>query len=151
MRFPRNAKIFRGQLDAAPFAAVLFVLVILLLLTWRLAFTAGIRVINLPAVGRDLPGVMNPIKVVAVDADGKFHYENAEETETALLEKLRIAVQQSKDALTLVIYADYRVQLESLAPMMAAAPDLGFRDVVISTRRAGVPPKNARPRPALLK
>ena len=26
MKFPRNARIFRGQLDAAPFAAVLFLL-----------------------------------------------------------------------------------------------------------------------------
>ena len=26
MKFPRNARIFRGQLDAAPFAAVFFLL-----------------------------------------------------------------------------------------------------------------------------
>jgi biopolymer transport protein ExbD len=119
------------------------VLVILLLLTSRLAFTAGIRTIELPAVGRDLTGVTNPILVVAVDADGKFYYENQEKTEEALFERLRSAVQQSKDALTLVIYADYRVQLYSFARLLAAPAELGFKDVVILTRRAGAPAKNS--------
>jgi len=35
MKFPRNARIFRGQLDAAPFAAVFFLLVLLLMLGTR--------------------------------------------------------------------------------------------------------------------
>jgi len=32
MKFPRNARIFRGQLDAAPFAIVFFLLVLFLML-----------------------------------------------------------------------------------------------------------------------
>jgi hypothetical protein len=40
MKFPRNARIFRGQLDAAPFAAVLFLLVIFLMLG-SLVYTTG--------------------------------------------------------------------------------------------------------------
>ena len=40
MRFPRNAKIFRGQLDAAPLAGVFFLLLIFLLLA-SLIYTPG--------------------------------------------------------------------------------------------------------------
>ena len=32
MKLPRNAKIFSGQLDAAPFAAIFFLLVLFVLL-----------------------------------------------------------------------------------------------------------------------
>ena len=51
MKFPRNARIFRGQLDAAPFAAVFFLLVIFLmagfagLYAGRAPATAGGRAI----------------------------------------------------------------------------------------------------------
>ena len=42
MKFPRNARIFRGQLDAAPFAAVFFLLVIFMMLG-SLVYTPGAR------------------------------------------------------------------------------------------------------------
>ena len=55
MRFPRNAKIFRGQLDAAPLAGVFFLLLIFFLLSSRLAFTPGVlaftRVITTDRLG----------------------------------------------------------------------------------------------------
>src|SRR5687767_14895355 len=41
MRFPRNAKIFRGQLDMAPLAGVLFLLLIFILLS-SLVYIPGI-------------------------------------------------------------------------------------------------------------
>ena len=46
MKFPRNARISRGHLDAAPFAGVLFCLLIFLLLA-SLVYTPGV-LINLP-------------------------------------------------------------------------------------------------------
>ena len=42
MKFPRNARIFRGQLDAAPFAALFFLLVIFLMVS-SLIYTPGVR------------------------------------------------------------------------------------------------------------
>ncbi len=44
MRFPRNAKIFRGQIDAAPFAGLFFMLLLMLLLYGNSIFIPGIRV-----------------------------------------------------------------------------------------------------------
>ena len=53
MKFPRNARIFRGQLDAAPFASVFFLLVIFVMLG-TLVHTPGVR-IDLPRAD-DLAG-----------------------------------------------------------------------------------------------
>jgi biopolymer transport protein ExbD len=44
MRYPRNAKIFRGQIDAAPFAGLFFLLVLMLLLYGKNVFIPGVRI-----------------------------------------------------------------------------------------------------------
>jgi biopolymer transport protein ExbD len=145
VRFPRNAKIFRGQLDAAPFAGVLFTIVIMLLLTWRLAFTAGVR-IDLPSVSRDLPGVANPVVVVVVDEDGQLHYQNQiVHDEAKLVTDLRTAAQESREPLTLAIYADRNVKLDSFMRIAAAARELGYKDVLLPTRHAGLSSKAPLP------
>jgi len=66
MKFPRNARIFRGQLDAAPFAAVFFLLVIFALLT-SLVYTPGVHVTLPSAPAADIAGVDGPTVAVAVD------------------------------------------------------------------------------------
>jgi len=73
MKFPRNARIFRGQLDAAPFAAVLFLLVIFLMLG-SLVYTPGVP-LQLP-VANDLPGTDKPTIAVAIDGNGRLFFEN---------------------------------------------------------------------------
>ena len=54
MKFPRQAKIFRGQLDVAPFAGVFFLLAIFLLLHSSLVLPTGVQ-LQLPDSG-DWPG-----------------------------------------------------------------------------------------------
>ena len=72
MRFPRNAKIFRGQLDFAPLAGVMFLLVIFLLLG-SLISPPGIR-IQL-ATQADL--AKNPEKKsISVTKQGEIVFEN---------------------------------------------------------------------------
>ena len=44
MRFPRQARIFRGQIDAVPVVGVFFVLLIFLLLKSSLVFQPGISI-----------------------------------------------------------------------------------------------------------
>ena len=58
MKFPRNARIFRGRLDVAPFAAVFFLLATFLLLG-SLVYTPGVR-LELPEAD-DLPGTDKPV------------------------------------------------------------------------------------------
>ena len=71
MKFPRNARIFKGQLDAAPFVTVLFLLVLFLMLGTRV-YTPGVR-LELPGTDKPLPGTDSPTVAVAIDASGQLY------------------------------------------------------------------------------
>ena len=66
MKFPRNSKNLRGQFDVAPFAAVLFLLVIFLMLGALLP-VQGLHVELQPPVADDLHGTDKPTVADAVD------------------------------------------------------------------------------------
>jgi len=87
MRFPHNAKIFRGQFEAAPYLCVFFLLVIFLLAQTAMVVVPGVP-IELP-VAADLPGADGPIAVVAVDENGTFYFENQMCDEKRLRERLK--------------------------------------------------------------
>src|SRR5258707_12164758 len=100
MKFPRNARIFRGQLDAAPFAIVFFLLVLFLLLS-SLVYTPGIRVpLELPRAD-GLAGTEKPPISVAIDANGRLYFENQLITETEVRVRLRRAAKSSPKPLAL--------------------------------------------------
>ena len=127
MRFPRNRKIFRGQVDPAPYAGVFFLLLILLLLSSSLVFTPGVP-IRLPAA-EDLPGAAHPNLVVAVDGSGQFYYENQLMDAAGLGRKLRAALAHATEPFTLVIQADQATKYEVLIRLGLLAPQ--SRDVAI--------------------
>src|SRR5512143_2992700 len=111
MKFPRNATILRGQLDAAPFATVFFLLVIFMMLA-SLVYTPGARLeLQLPSA-EGLPGTDKPPVRVAIDADGRLYYENQWIEESDLRRKLQEAVEKSAEPLTLVVEADKAVSYE---------------------------------------
>ncbi len=143
MRFPRQTKIFRGQLDAAPFAGVFFLLVIFLLLHSSLVFTPGVP-IQLPQTG-DLPGVDAPTFTVAVDNTGQVYYENQVANEDQLLKSLRARVSEMDEAVTLVIQADRNVRYEVLLRLALLAEQAGIKTALLATRPATIP----RPQPHL--
>ncbi len=132
MRLPRNAKMFRGQLDAAPFAGVLFLLVIFLALNSLLVFVPGVQ-IELPA-GNDLPGTANPTLVVAVDRNGQLYYKNQAIDDAALKIRLRDEVLGTKGPLTLLVQADKAVPYETIVHLGRLARDVGIADAVLATR-----------------
>ena len=75
MKFARHARLLRSQLDAAPFAAVFFLLVIFMMLG-SLIYTPGARLeLQIPQ-GKDLPGTDKPTVSVAIDADGRLYREH---------------------------------------------------------------------------
>jgi biopolymer transport protein ExbD len=131
MKFPRNTKVFRGQMDAAPFASVLFVFIILLLVQSSLVFTPGISV-RLPETV-DLPGTMNPKVVVTVDDTGQIYYENQVSDDRALKDKLS-AAREGKEALTLVIQADRGTKYDVLVRLAMLAREAGINEVLLATR-----------------
>ena len=130
MKFPRNARIFRGQLDAAPFASVFFLLVIFLMLG-SLMQTPGVR-IELPQA-EDLPGSDHPTIAVAVDASGRFYYENRRIGNRELESRLKEAVAASPEPLTLLVHADKAVTEESLVGVALLARSAHIHDLLLAT------------------
>lgn len=141
MRFPRNKQIFRGQLDVAAFAGVLFILLIFILLRSHLVFTPGVP-IRLPE-GEDLPGVIGRTLVVAVDSSGQFYFDNQITHERLLRQRLAEEVNAAREAVTLVIEADEAVTWNTLQKLAALARKAGVKDAVLATRPPLSNAKNA--------
>jgi biopolymer transport protein ExbD len=137
MKFPRNTKIFRGQFDMAPFASLLFVFIILMLVHPSLVFLPGVPV-NLPEAA-DLPGTRNPKAVVVIDRGGQIYFENQAIDEPGLKEKLEAAVHKNKGVLTLVVQKDKEANHESLMRLAVVAREAGVRELLLATRPQVVP------------
>jgi biopolymer transport protein ExbD len=132
MKFPRNARMLRSQLDAAPFAAVLFLLVIFMMLG-SLIYTPGARVeLNLP-VANGLPGTDKPTVSVAIDADGRLYYQNQWIEEDALRGELKEVASKSSEPLTLIVQADKTVSYERVIRLTLLARDAGIPEALLAT------------------
>ncbi|MGB0582674.1 MAG: ExbD/TolR family protein [Limisphaerales bacterium] len=135
MRYPRNAKIFRGQLDAAPFAGVFFCLLLFILLASNLVFTPGVK-IDL-AQADDFPGVTNPSLVVAVSANGAYYFRNRSIAEGKLKQELRgavLAANGNDEKLVLVALLDEEVDSQALVRLAEIARQAGITEMLQATR-----------------
>ena len=132
MKLPRNARIFRGRLDAAPFATVLFLLLLFIMLM-SLVYTPGIRVpLDLPT-SNDLPGTDKQTIAVAIDANGQIYFENQSIEEPDLRARLRKAVVNAREPLTLIAQADKAVRYERLIGLRLLARDAGIKEMWLET------------------
>lgn len=146
MRFPRNARMLRGQLDAAPFAAVFFLLVIFMMLG-SLVYTPGARLeLRLPRAD-GLPGTDKPAVYVAIDADGRLYYENQGIEESDLRRRLQAVVKKSAEPLTLVVLADKAVSYEKCLRLALLAREAGISEALLATlpRPYAAPPPRSPP------
>ena len=130
MKFPRNSRLLRSPFDMAPFAAVLFLLVIFLMLGAFLP-TSGLP-LRLP-VANGLPGTDKPTVTVAVDAMGRFYFANQIVAEDKLKSALTNAVQNSREPLTLVIQADKAVTYDQFIRLTLLARDAGIQNALLAT------------------
>ena len=132
MKLPRNARIFRGRLDAVPVATVLFLLLLFVMLL-SLVYTPGIRVpLDLPAAD-DLPGTDKQTVAVAIDANGQIYFENQPVEEPELKARLGKAVAQAREPLTLIAQADKAVRYERLIGLRLLARDAGIKEMWLAT------------------
>jgi biopolymer transport protein ExbD len=131
MKFPRNATILRSQLDAAPVAAVFFLLVMLLMLG-SLVYTPGARLeLQLPRA-EGLPGTDKPSVSVAIDADGRLYYQNQWIEEDELRRRLQAAAKKSAQPLTLVVQADKAVSYERCLRLALLGRDAGISEALLA-------------------
>ena len=127
MKFPRNARIARSQLDAAPFAGVLFCLLIFMLLA-SLVYTPGVP-IHLPTSVSELPGVDGPALAVALDSNGQLYYQNKAIQAAELKELLQAEVARQTEPVTLVVMADKAVTLEQMNNLRDLAASAGIKQM----------------------
>ena len=137
MRFPRSTKIVRGQLDAAPFAAVFFLLVIFLLLKSSIVFTPGVPIALPESV--NLPGTTNATIVVGVDSGGNYYYRSQITGEENLKQELLAEKSRLQDPVTLIIQADKEVKYEILVRLALLARHVGIDQALLATRPRLVP------------
>ena len=131
MKFPRNARIFRGQLDAAPFAGIFFLLVMFLLLSALFYTPEGVP-LRLPRAD-NLPGADKPAVAVGVDASGRLYFESLPIEERALTNRLEKAVKDSAQPVTLIVEADKAVTYDTMVHLWSLARDAGISEVVLAT------------------
>jgi biopolymer transport protein ExbD len=130
MKFPRHSRLLRGPFDMAPYATVLFLLVILLMLG-GLVYTPGVLV--QPPLADDLPGTDKPTIAVAVDAGGRFYFANQIITQDKLKFALKTAAGKSREPLTLVIHADKTVTYDQLVHLVLLARDARITNALLAT------------------
>jgi biopolymer transport protein ExbD len=131
MKFPRNARIFRGHLEIAPFASVFFLLVIFISLS-SLMYTPGVK-IQLPRAN-DLPGLDKPSISVAVAADGRLFYANTNIAERNFRAELTNQVRKAAGKpLVLVLHADQHATYDTLLGVTIAARDAGITEALLAT------------------
>ena len=130
MKFPRHSRLLRGPFDMAPFAAVLFLLVVFLMLG-GLLYTPGVSI--RPPSADGLPGTDKPTVAVAVDAGGRYYFANQLVGEDKLKAALKIAVRRSREPLTLVIHADKAVTFEQLVRLTMLASEAGIKNTLLAT------------------
>ncbi len=132
MRFPRNVRIFRGQLDAAPYAAVFVLLMMFVALRSSLVYGPGV-VVELPSA-RDLAGVDGPTLVVVVDRSGQIYYRDQIVKDTELKVSLRSDALALKLPVTLVIQADKAVPYDIIVQLGKMANEVGIKRALLATR-----------------
>ena len=148
MRLPRHARIFRGQLDAAPFAGVFFLVLIFITFNSQLVFTPGVR-IQLPQAD-GLPGTTNPTIEVAVDRSGQFYFANQVIAEAELKQRLRAAAEKAKargSQLTLVVLAHELTPNGVLFKLGELARESGISEMLQAVRPRTAPAPVRPPAP----
>ena len=135
MKLPRNARVFSGSFDAAPYASV-FLLFAMFLAMGTLVYTPGVN-LSLP-LAEDLPGTDNPSVTVAVDSSGRLFFQNQLIERDALRVRLRDIAKENPESLTLVVQADKSVAYERLIDLSLLARDAGIHNALLATLpRAG--------------
>ncbi|MFT4690493.1 MAG: ExbD/TolR family protein [Verrucomicrobiia bacterium] len=148
MRYSRNAKIFRGQLDAAPFAGVFFSLLIFVMLNQMMVHTPGVK-IDL-AQADNLPGIGEPSIAVAMGADGQFYFRNQTVSPAKLKEELRAEVfrakQQGRD-LSVIALIDGSLPSRALVMLAEISREAGVKQLLQATRPLGGTAPSTVPQP----
>jgi biopolymer transport protein ExbD len=141
MKLPRNAKIFRGQLDVAPFMGVFLLLLLFVMLQQNITFMPGIPV-GLPEAV-DLAGVQGPAVTIVMDEQGQLYFDNRlldSRKPGELRNVLTAAVTAAGHPVTLIVQADRNVRIGAWTELNLVAREAGIREVLLAVRPVATAP-----------
>ena len=81
-----------------------------------------------------MPGVFGQTRVVAVDANGQFYFDNQITHARLLYQRLKDEVNDSREPITLIIQADESVSAKKIKELLVLARRAGVRDAAWATR-----------------
>lgn len=125
MKFPRKAKIFYGgRLDFAPFASVLFLLVIFLVFSPLLISFPGVRMRQPQSIRPNLPQLE-----VAIAEGGQIHFKSQLVSLAEFRGKLAHAVAQSERPPSLIVLMGKEAGYEAFSQVYQIALEEGVGQV----------------------
>jgi biopolymer transport protein ExbD len=119
MKFPRNTRIFRGQLDVAPVACLFFVTAILLFLHSQIVFVPGVRLDLHPSADTNRPSLF-------IDSDDIFHYGDSTMSRSAFVKRVRADSEKGKAPGTIVFQVDPGASTNSVNEVRKLAAELSI-------------------------
>jgi biopolymer transport protein ExbD len=119
MKYPRNTRIFRGQLDVAPVACLFFMTALLLFLHSQIVFTPGVRLDLHPSAQKDRPSLY-------IDSQNLFHFDGSTMSEQSFEKRMKADAEKGKLPGTLVFQVDPAVSSNAVNKVRELAADLNF-------------------------
>src|ERR1043165_7333518 len=139
MKFPRNTRIFRGQLDMAPVACLFFATALMLFLHSQVVFVPGVRLDLNPSKDTNRPSLF-------IDSEDLFHYGDSTMSGSAFVKRLRTDAEKGRAPNTIILQVDMKATTNALNTIRTTAAELsnaleppGMRIALpVSTNQPGV-------------
>lgn len=127
MKYPRNTRIFRGQLDVAPVACVFFMTALLLFLHSSIVFTPGVRLDLHPNTDTNHPSLY-------IDSENLFTFAGVRMSKAGFLRRLRSDAEKGKAPNTILLQTDPLASTNSVNDVRAIAAEFSIGLEAPSTR-----------------
>jgi biopolymer transport protein ExbD len=119
MKFPRNTRIFRGQLDMAPVACLFFATALMLFLHSQVVFVPGVRLDLNPSKDTNRPSLF-------IDSEDLFHYADSTMSGAAFVKRLRADAEKGRAPNTIIVQVDMQATTNAINTLRTAAAELSI-------------------------
>jgi len=127
MKYPRNTRIFRGQLDVAPVACVFFMTALFLFLHSSIVFTPGVRLDLHPNTSTNRPSLY-------IDSEDLFTFAGTRMSRSSFLKHLRADSTKGRAPNTILFQTDPSASTNAINDVRALAAELSIALEAPSTR-----------------
>jgi biopolymer transport protein ExbD len=119
MKFPRNTRIFRGQLDMAPVACLFFATALMLFLHSQTVFVPGVRLDLQPSKDTNRPSLF-------IDGEDLFHYGDETMSQGAFARRLKGDAEKGRAPGTILLQVDLGASTNALNTVRTVAAELSI-------------------------